>query len=308
MSRQEEIKQEDLTSEDLASEDEQLDRNAVLDELFNEEEKEKLHKKEEKRIQKQQEKALKKAEKKKKKQRSDDENPEEAEEVSESEAIEQEASEEAEAEAHDESEAEELVENPEEADDTKSRKRKKKDKPADEINIVKDLISLCFYILFVVFLCWFVLTFIGQRTEVSGDSMNNTLHNGDSLWIDKVSYDFSDPERFDIVVFPYDNTDTYYIKRIIGLPGETVYIDEEGVVYINDEPLEDDIYGKEAIDPTKRGVASEPITLGDDEYFVMGDNRNNSRDSRVADVGNIAKDDLIGKAVFRFTGGFGKIE
>lgn len=190
------------------------------------------------------------------------------------------------------------------------RKKKKKDKKKkkqekEEINIVKDLISLALYILAIVAVCWLILTYVGQRTEVSGDSMNDTLHNGDSLWIDKLSYHFKDPERFDIVVFPYEEEDdTYYIKRIIGLPGETVYIDEDGVIYINDEPLEED-YGKEVIEENHRGLAAEPVTLGDDEYFVMGDNRNNSRDSRLSDVGNIHKDKFVGKAVFRFTGGFG---
>lgn len=185
------------------------------------------------------------------------------------------------------------------------KKKKKKKQEKEEINIVKDLISLALYILAIVAVCWLILTYVGQRTEVSGDSMNDTLHNGDSLWIDKLSYHFKDPERFDIVVFPYEEEDdTYYIKRIIGLPGETVYIDEDGVIYINDEPLEED-YGKEVIEENHRGLAAEPVTLGDDEYFVMGDNRNNSRDSRLSDVGNIHKNKFVGKAVFRFTGGFG---
>lgn len=188
----------------------------------------------------------------------------------------------------------------------KKSKRKKKEKP-EEINIVKDLVNLLIYIITVIIICWAVLTFVGQRTVVSGDSMNDTLSDGDNLWIDKLSYNFEDPERYDIVVFPYSE-ETYYIKRIIGLPGETVYIDEDGVIYINDEPLKDDIYGKETIDPSKRGVAAEPVTLGEDEYFVMGDNRNNSRDSRIEDVGNITLDQIVGKVVFRFIGGFGKIE
>lgn len=186
----------------------------------------------------------------------------------------------------------------------KKRKEKKKQEK-EEINIVKDLISLCLYILIIVAACWLILTYVGQRTEVSGDSMNDTLHDGDSLWIDKLSYRLKEPERFDIVVFPYqEEEDTYYIKRIIGLPGETVRIDEEGVIYINDEPLDED-YGKETIEENHRGLAAESVTLGEDEYFVMGDNRNNSRDSRMEDVGNIHKDDFVGKAVFRFTGGFG---
>lgn len=185
----------------------------------------------------------------------------------------------------------------------KKKRKKRKEKEKEEINIVKDLISLAVYILTIVVVCWLILTFVGQRTEVSGDSMNDTLHDGDSLWIDKLSYRFSDPERFDIVVFPYED-DTYYIKRIIGLPGETVHIDEDGVIYINDEPLKED-YGKEVIAKEYRGLAAETVTLSDDEYFVMGDNRNNSRDSRLADVGNIKRDTFVGKAVFRFSGGFG---
>lgn len=186
---------------------------------------------------------------------------------------------------------------------------KKKAKAEKEVNIVKDLLFLCMYIIIVIGICWAVLTFVGQRTEVSGESMSNTLHSGDTLWIDKLEYEFGSPKRYDVVVFPYgDDEDTFYIKRIIGLPGETVYIDEDGNIFIDDELLESDVYGRETIASDKRGVAADEITLGDDEYFVLGDNRNNSRDSRVADVGNIHKKDIIGRAVFRFTGGFGKIK
>ena len=189
------------------------------------------------------------------------------------------------------------------------KQRKAQKKEDKEINIVNDLLFLCMYILIVIGICWAVLTYVGQRTEVSGESMSNTLHSGDTLWIDKLEYEFGSPKRFDVVVFPYEEEkDTFYIKRIIGLPGETVYIDEEGTIYINDEPLEGDKYGREPIAEDKRGVASEEVTLGDDEYFVLGDNRNNSRDSRFEDVGNIHKDVIIGRAVFRFTGGLGKIE
>ncbi|MDE5866261.1 MAG: signal peptidase I, partial [Lachnospiraceae bacterium] len=98
-------------------------------------------------------------------------------------------------------------------------------------------------------------------------------------------------------VFPFLHEERkYYIKRIIGMPGETIYIDEEGNIYINDEILEEG-YGKEVIE--NPGRAYEPITLGDDEYFVMGDNRNNSSDSRDPSVGNIKRENIIGRAWLR---------
>ena len=141
--------------------------------------------------------------------------------------------------------------------------------------------------------------FVGQRTEVEGASMENTLHNGDNLIVDKLSYRFHDPERFDIIVFPFQyQANTYYIKRIIGLPGETVQIMEDGSIYINGEKLEES-YGREVIQPETIGRAAEPIVLGEDEYFVMGDNRNNSSDSRTDIVGNIKREDIIGKAWLR---------
>ena len=146
---------------------------------------------------------------------------------------------------------------------------------------------------------WLVITFVGQRTEVEGASMENTLHNGDNLIVDKLSYRFHDPERFDIIVFPFQFQDnTYYIKRIIGLPGETVQIMDDGSIYINGEKLEEN-YGMEVIKPETIGRAAEPIELGDDEYFVMGDNRNNSSDSRTDMVGNITRENIIGKAWLR---------
>ena len=168
----------------------------------------------------------------------------------------------------------------------------------EEVNIVKEIISMFLYVVFVIAAVWVVITFVGQRTEVSGDSMYNTLEDGDNLWIDKLSYRFTDPERYDIVVFPYNGSDVFYIKRIIGMPGETIRIDEEGNIYINGEVLEED-YGYETIVPGMIGRAGEEITLGDDEYFVMGDNRNDSKDSRFEEVGNIHRDEFEGKAAIR---------
>ena len=95
----------------------------------------------------------------------------------------------------------------------KDYKREKKKKDKDEINIVKELFNLIIYIGIIIIICYCIITFVGQRTTVHGHSMENTLQDGDNLWIDKLSYQFGDPKRFDIVVFPYQGQDVYYIKR-----------------------------------------------------------------------------------------------
>ena len=163
--------------------------------------------------------------------------------------------------------------------------------------VIKEIITTSLYVLLVLCLSYLFITFVGQRTEVQGSSMEATLSNGDQLIVDKISYRFRDPKRYDIIVFPFRYEDnTFYIKRIIGLPGETIQIDGEGNIWVNGEILEES-YGRERIrDP---GLAAEPITLGEDEYFVMGDNRNNSSDSRVEAVGNIHRNEIIGRAFIR---------
>lgn len=162
--------------------------------------------------------------------------------------------------------------------------------------IIKELAGWLLYIVLIIALTWTVVTFVGQRTEVSGSSMETTLSDKDQLIVDKMTYRFRDPKRYDIVVFPYQYQDnTYYIKRIIGLPGETVQI-LSGMVYIDGVRL-DEHYGNEIME--NPDIAEEPLTLGEDEYFVLGDNRNNSSDSRASDVGLIHRKDLIGRAWIR---------
>lgn len=163
-------------------------------------------------------------------------------------------------------------------------------------SIAKELGAWLLYILVIIGISYLVITFVGQRTQVSGSSMETTLSDGDQLIVDKISYRFRDPARYDIVVFPYKyEKNTYYIKRIIGLPGETVQI-VDGYVYIDGQKL-DEHYGNEVM--KNPGIAEEPLVLGADEYFVLGDNRNNSQDSRAANVGVIHKDDLLGRAWVR---------
>lgn len=161
----------------------------------------------------------------------------------------------------------------------------------------KDVLEIIFFISLIILFTFLIVTFVAQRTVVEGKSMNPTLNDGDNLIVSKITYKVKDPERFDIIVFPFNGSkDTNYIKRIIGLPGETVQIDHAGNIYINQKKLEEH-YGAETI--SYPGIAAEPIKLGEDEYFVLGDNRNDSKDSRFSDVGNIKRSDIIGKAVFR---------
>lgn len=173
--------------------------------------------------------------------------------------------------------------------------------------VMKEMINTLLYLLGVLCLTWLVIVFVGQRTAVDGSSMEPMLSDGDNLIVDKLTYRFRDPERFDIIVFPvkneYSQEETYFIKRIIGLPGETVWIDEGGNIYINDELLPEN-YGREIIMSHSRGLfigrdRSNPVVLKEDEYFVMGDNRNNSTDSRDGHIGNIHREDIIGRAWVR---------
>ena len=161
---------------------------------------------------------------------------------------------------------------------------------------VREAIDFILYLAVVAGICYVIVTFVGQRTVVSGTSMIPTLQGGDNLITDKISYRFRDPERYDIIVLRVESQHENFIKRVIGLPGETVQI-VGGRVYINGELLESDVYGNELM--ISAGRASQPITLGENEYFVLGDNRNGSADSRLEEVGNVDKSRIIGRAFVR---------
>ena len=158
---------------------------------------------------------------------------------------------------------------------------------------VKEVIGTILYLVILCTIVYFILHYVGQRTVVRGDSMDTTLSDGQNLIMDKLSYRFHEPERYDIVIFPGPEEygeHPYYIKRIIGLPGETVQI-KKGKVYINGKKLKSDIYGIK------------------DEYFCLGDNRPVSYDSRYEEVGPVHRSQIIGKVWIRIwpLNKFGKV-
>ena len=164
------------------------------------------------------------------------------------------------------------------------------------IERVRDLFSTLLTLLLMVFFAYGFLTYIGQRVAVEGGSMEDTLHNNDQLIVDCLTYRFiHEPQRFDIVVFRLkDSPDTFYVKRLIGLPGETVLI-KDSVIYINGKAIDDPYATQKQF---SAGTAAFPITLGEDEFFVMGDNRVNSIDSRY-EVGAVKRSQLVGRAWMR---------
>ena len=128
--------------------------------------------------------------------------------------------------------------------------------------------------------------------------MNDTLTNEEQILVNRFIYNVSSPKQGDVIAFlPNGNEKShYYVRRVIACPGDTIQI-KEGVVYVNGEAYQEKITVASIEDA---GVASEEIKLGDDEYFVLGDNRNNSEDSRLANIGNVKKSYIIGKAWFYF--------
>jgi len=162
----------------------------------------------------------------------------------------------------------------------------------EEHRILYDIMRGILDILVVIGIAVFLTVYLGEKMTVTGHSMDPVLSNEEKILIDKLIYHFTDPKRFDIVVFRYGEEGKYSLKRIIGLPGETIQI-KDGKVIVNGEVLEEEIQ-TEAI--LNSGLASEEIILGEDEYFLLGDNRNNSEDSRFETVGNVKRSNMIGKA------------
>lgn len=176
------------------------------------------------------------------------------------------------------------------------RKQRKK----FNLPLFKEIMSWILSLAIVICLAYVLVAFFGIRTNVVGQAMEQTLEDNDEILVNKFAYIVSKPKSGDVVVFlPNGNKKShYYIRRVVAVPGDTVQI-KDGALYVNDE-----LY-KESTDVASMedaGIASDPVKLGKDEYFVLGDNRNNSEDSRYANIGNVKKEYIIGKAWFRFSG------
>lgn len=149
----------------------------------------------------------------------------------------------------------------------------------------------------VILLAYVLVAFTVEQTEVIGNSMEETLMEGETILVNKLAFKRNPPERYDLIVFKQSGGEHMYydIKRVIGLPGETIQI-KEGEIYINGEMLIEPIKVEPILLP---GFAESPVTLDEDEFFVLGDNRNNSEDSRFANVGNVVEDEIVGMAWLR---------
>ena len=173
----------------------------------------------------------------------------------------------------------------------------RRQKRKNNVKIMKEVLTWVIEIAVTVLLAFTFVYFIGLRTSAVGQSMAETIYNGDDILINRFVYALTDPKPNDIIVFrPNGNEKSHlYVKRVIGVPGDTVQI-MQGIVYVNGEVFDESVSVPSIEEP---GIAMEPITLKEDEYFVLGDNRNNSEDSRFANIGNVKKEHIIGKVWFR---------
>ncbi len=171
-----------------------------------------------------------------------------------------------------------------------------KEKPKESLlkSVYSFLMELIICVVISVTIVFLVTSFVVTHTKVIGHSMQDTLNQGEYLLINRLTYQFSDPKQFDIVVFKHSEEDKY-IKRVIATPGQKIQI-INSKIYVDDKIVNEN-YGNAPI--TDPGNAAEPIFLGEDEYFVLGDNRNHSSDSRFDDVGLVKRDKIQGKVLLR---------
>ena len=175
---------------------------------------------------------------------------------------------------------------------TINRRNKKK----IEASSVRRLLLLIVELVAVIMLAFVLVQAFGTTIIVPEESMEPTLFLGDHVLVDRISLKFKDPKANDVVVFvPEGNLSAQQsIKRVIGVPGDTIII-KGGIVYVNDNPFQEVADVGETV---SAGLASGGITLKEDEYFLLGDNRSSSEDSRFATIGNIKKKELLGRVWF----------
>ena len=159
---------------------------------------------------------------------------------------------------------------------------------------MKEILSWAAHILIAVFFAFVLVFFVGMRTSIIGVSMENTLHSGQQVLVNRLSYLVFGPKEGDIIVFtPNGSRNThFYVKRVVAVPGDTVCV-KDGKLYINDSIAD---YGYDKI--MDAGIIENELTLEAGEYFVMGDNCNNSEDSRSGNIGPVSRDMIEGKAWF----------
>lgn len=160
--------------------------------------------------------------------------------------------------------------------------------------LVKEIGSWVFGIVVTIFIAFVLSYFVGMSTNVIGVSMEPNLYNGQTIFVDRFTYVLASPDKGDIIVFlPNGNVNAhYYVKRVVAIPGDTVQI-IDGRLYVNG------VVQEEAFDKMEdAGIAQNPVLLKKDEYFVLGDNRNSSEDSRSANVGPVKRENIVGKAWF----------
>lgn len=163
---------------------------------------------------------------------------------------------------------------------------------------IHEILFTLFYCGVAVFLAFVLVFSVGMKISMVGVSMEPALYNGQEVLINRFIYKITSPKRGDVIAFlPNGNQNShYYLKRIVGLPGESIQI-IDGYVYINGERVPEDEYDKMA----DYGIAGNEIQLGSDEYFVLGDNRNMSEDSRSGNIGAVKKDTIAGKVWFHLS-------
>lgn len=177
------------------------------------------------------------------------------------------------------------------------------DEPTKFSRIMKEIALFLILAAAAVLAAFCLVHFCTLKVAMTGKSMDGTLQEGDEVLVNKMSYLIKGPKQNDVIVFLQGGGEHsfYNIKRVIGLPGDTVQI-KEGKVYVNEEPYTEVIPGEEIL---VAGLAADPILLEENEYFVLGDNRSNSEDSRFANVGMVLRDDIVGKAWIRTAPEFG---